>query len=139
MSSKRDPFDSELSKMLTIFAQAKSCWASTTRPDGRTHLAPIWHVWYEGCIYLVTTSASTRVQNLQKNDRISLSLPDTENVVIVEGTVRPAAEYREELQPIFKAKYDWNISLNDKYNLILEVLPDIVLAWGNHGEGRWEF
>jgi len=139
MSIKRDPFDSELSRMLTIFAQAKHCWASTTRPDGRTHLAPIWHVWYEGCIYLVTTTGSTRAHNIACNRHITLSLPDPENVLIIEGSVRPATEYRKELQPIFTAKYNWNISLNDKYNMILEVLPDLVLAWGNHGEGRWAF
>lgn len=131
--------DPILAGLIEKFTQAQACWFSSTRPDGRAHLAPIWHVWHEGRIYVVTQAQSVRARNIAQQPAVSLSLPDPDNVLIVEGTARTASELAPVLAPVFKAKYDWDYSKDNPYNLIIEVTPRKIMAWGTDGEGRWFF
>ena len=128
-----------LDNLIDRFAAADTCWFSSMRPDGRPHLAPIWHVWHEGLAYVCTPSGSVRARNVAHNPRVSLSLPDPYNVFILEGEARPAPEMEAELQPLFLDKYNWDISTDVKYDLILAIAPRKIMAWGDHGEGRWHF
>jgi general stress protein 26 len=130
--------DPVLSKLLQKFAQAEACWFSSVRADGRAHLAPIWHVWHEGRVYVVTPATSVRARNITRNPAVSLSLPDPMTVLIIEGIARSAPEQRAAIQPLFKAKYDWDISSDSAYGMVIEVTPQKVLAWGSDGEGRWQ-
>lgn len=133
--------DPVLIQIIQRFADAEACWFSSTRPDGRAHLAPIWHVWYEGRAYVVTQGDSVRARNIVHQPAVSLSLPDTNNVVIVEGAARVTPEKKDALNPLFKAKYNWEFATDNPYNLIIEVTPRKILAWGSGGEGqgRWRF
>lgn len=128
--------DPVLARLIEKFAQAEASWFSSTRPDGRAHLAPIWHVWHEGRIYVVTQSSSVRARNIAHQPAVSLSLPDPMNVLIVEGTARTAQEQKEALKPLFQAKYNWDFTTDNPYNLIIEVTPRKVMAWGSDGDGR---
>lgn len=126
-----------LHTLLTRFAVEECCWFASTRPDGRAHLAPIWHVWHEGCAYVVTQPTSVRAKNIAANPHVSLSWQDPVNPLIIEGTARPAPEMQDELRPLFQAKYDWDISTDADYSLILQITPTKFMAWGAYGEGRW--
>jgi hypothetical protein len=59
--------------------------------------------------------------------------------LIIEGTARVTPEHKEALRPLFKVKYDWEFADDNPYNVIIEVTPRKILAWGSHGEGRWHF
>jgi hypothetical protein len=125
--------------LLEKLAQADACWFGSVRPDGRAHLAPIWHVWRAGRVYVVTRAGSVRARNIQHNPAVSLALPDPMNVLILEGTARPAPESEAAIRPLFNAKYDWDISADAAYDLILEITPTKLIAWGADGDGRWRF
>lgn len=130
-----------LAQLIEKFAQADACWFSSTRPDGRAHLAPIWHVWHEGRVYVVTQSSTVRARNIAVHPAVSLSLPDTSDVLIVEGTARVTPEFEAALNPLFKAKYDWEFTKDSPYHHIIEVTPTKIIAWGPNGSkgGRWRF
>jgi hypothetical protein len=132
---KADPV---LAKLFEKFAQAQACWFSSVRADGRAHLAPIWHVWHEGRIYVVTPATSVRGRNITRNKAVSLSLPDPMNVLIIEGRARSAPEARAAIQPLFQSKYGWDIRGDTAYGMVIEVTPAKVIAWGSDGEGRWQ-
>lgn len=127
----------QISTLLTRFGEADACWFSSVRPDGRPHLAPIWHVVHEGCIYVVTQRQAVRAANIRANSAVSLALADTSNALIVEGVAQPAEALRATLRPLFLAKYDWDIATDAAYDDVLQVTPRKLLAWGSHGEGRW--
>jgi general stress protein 26 len=129
--------DPVLENLFAKFAEANACWFSSVRPDGRAHLAPIWHVVFERRIYVVSQESSVRVQNIRRNPNVSLSLPDTSNVLIVEGVARIAPERRDDLRAPFRAKYDWDTYEDASYTVFVEVRPTKVMAWGTDGEGRW--
>lgn len=119
------------------FSAAQACWFASTRSDGRAHLAPIWHVVYEDCIYVVTQASSIRSANIAVHPEVCLSLPDPMNALIIEGIARFAPELEAALHPLFQEKYAWNISTDADYDVIIGITPRKVMAWGDHGEGRW--
>jgi hypothetical protein len=43
------------------------------------------------------------------------------------------------LQPLFLAKYNWDIATDAPYDTIVAVTPHKIMAWGNHGDQRWQF
>lgn len=128
-----------LDTLLEKFAASDCCWFASTRPDGRAHLAPIWHVWHDGAAYIVTKDNAVRAQNIRHNPAVSLALPDPLNVFVLEGRARFAPEMEETLVPLFQAKYDWDIRTDAGYDTIIAIDPLKALAWGSHGEGRWSF
>jgi hypothetical protein len=126
-----------LETLLANFAIAEASWYSSVRPDGRVHSAPIWHVWHEGCAYVCTPDDAVRTRNAAANPSVSLALPDPYNVFIIEGIAELAGEMERALQPLFYEKYDWDIVEDIEYNTILRITPKKIMAWGDHGEGRW--
>ncbi len=127
----------ELVKLFSIFGDADCSWLASVRPDNRAHLTPVWHVFFEGRFYIVISSRSVKSQNIRKHGYVSLALPDPNNVLIVEGVAAPALDMQASLRPLFLSKYDWDIAQSQEYDLIIEITPVKVLAWGEHGEGRW--
>ena len=127
----------ELSRLLTFFGEAGGCWYASVRPDGRVHLAPIWQVWLAPFLYVVTQPTTVRARNLATNPSVSLSLADTDNAFIIEGVARFAPEMRDHLQPLYHAKYGWDINADADYDAVIQIRPNKVLAWGTIGEGRW--
>lgn len=140
--SANDP-STTLAELWQRFAQADCCWFSSVRPDGRVHLAPVWHVVYQAAIYVVSTPNSVRVRNIAHNPAVSLSLPDPMDVLIFEGTARLVAqgaetvETAEALRPLFQAQYNWDIGTDSSYTAIIQVQPAKIMAWGGvHGDVR---
>lgn len=131
--------DPLLEGLLEKFAQAPAIWFASVRPGGRAHLAPIWHVWHGGRAYVVTGPGAVRARNIAAHPDVSLSLPDPMDVFVLEGQARVAPHMVDELQPLFQAKYDWDIRTDTEYSTIIEITPAKAMAWGGHGEGRWRF
>ena len=129
--------DPALTRLFELFGAADCCWFASTRPDGRAHLAPIWHVVHAGRIYVVTQAGSVRAMNISHQPYVSLALPDPLNVLVVDGVARPAPELCAALRPLFLAKFNWDIITDADYDTVIEVTPRKVMAWGSHGEGRW--
>lgn len=128
-----------LDTLLDKFASAEAIWYSSVRVDGRAHLAPIWHAWHDDAAWVVTQSNSVRAQNLAYGNGVSLALPDPMNALILEGRADEAASAMEQIRPVFRAKYDWDIATDAEYGFIIRITPTKLLAWGDHGQGRWRF
>ena len=128
-----------LTNLLDNFASAPACWFSSVRPNGRVHLAPIWHVWHEDAAYVVTQQSTVRARNLRHNASVSLALPDPMNALVIEGWAAEMPSAASVLRPHFQAKYNWDIANDAGYNCIICITPTKLLAWGDHGEGRWRF
>ena len=129
--------DSTLQVLVQRFAESQCSWLSTARPDGRVHSAPIWHVWYRGRAYIVTLSSAVKTANILNNPSVVITHPDPINPIIIEGWATPAEPMEQQLQPLFKAKYDWDISTDSDYDIIIEITPTRLLAWGKRGQGKW--
>ncbi|MBA3530340.1 MAG: pyridoxamine 5'-phosphate oxidase family protein [Ardenticatenales bacterium] len=105
-------------------------WLATVRPSPAAHLIPIWAVLVEDALYMGTETPAQKVRNILAHPRAALSLPDTRQVLILEGSVTvvegiipPAVVAR------FKEKYDWSIDSSEKTFLLLQFTPDKILSW----------
>ena len=123
------------------FAAAPCCWLSTVRPDGRPHATPIWHVWRNGLIFLVTQANAVKAKNIRTNPGVVITHPDPLNVIIFEGSARLLPEISPDLHTDFKTKYDWEIATDAAYQTFLEITPTKLMAWGADGaqaRTRWQ-
>jgi hypothetical protein len=129
--------DPKLQAIIAHIAASECCWFSSVRPDGRAHIAPIWHVWQNGQVVVVTQSKSVRARNIAHNPSVSVAMPDPLNAVIVEGVAHFAPGAQVAVQPLFLAKYDWDIGTDLEYDAIIAVTPHKIMAWGSYGDLRW--
>ena len=108
-------------------------WLATTRHDGRPHLVPIWYVWLEGKLYLSTGTDTQKYLNMYRNQSVSLALPDTQNVIIIEGEAHAAnRETTTILADYFYNKYEWDFRYDETTQWrLIEITPYKILAWGD--------
>ena len=136
-TNQSPPVDDTLRQLVRRFAQAECSWFSTVRPDGRAHSVPVWHVWYRGRAYVVSTSGSVKTTNLKRNPNVVIAHQDPVNPIIIEGWGTIANSRRELLQPLFYSKYDWDLHTDQEYDTVIEITPLKMMAWGGLGDGRW--
>ena len=106
---------------------------ATVRGDGRPHLVPVWFVWLEQKLYFSTGSDTQKYANLLQNQRVVLSLPDADQVIIIEGEAHACTrETTDVLADYFFHKYEWDFRYDNSADWrLVEVTPHRVLAWGD--------
>ena len=62
---------------------------------------------------------------------MSLALEDGSKPIIFEGIARimPHEKTPAAIIPLFKQKYDWDITTDAKYSLVIEVKPRKTMTW----------
>ncbi len=84
-------------------------WVCSVRPDGRPHVIPRWGVFIDGKFYYDGSPETRHAQNILQNANVSLHLESGNDVVIMDGTSKPAgkpsAELARQLSDAYKAKY----------------------------------
>jgi pyridoxine/pyridoxamine 5'-phosphate oxidase len=113
----------------------QTVWLATVRSDGRPHLVPVWFVWYDQKVYICTSAGSQKMVNLKRNGQAAVALPDTADVLVIEGQVAfPLGETVDILAQEFSDKYGWSF-LDDSESdwRLVEITPTKVLAWNMHG------
>jgi nitroimidazol reductase NimA-like FMN-containing flavoprotein (pyridoxamine 5'-phosphate oxidase superfamily) len=63
-----------------------STWLSTTRPDGRPHLAGVGALWHAGRFYIVSSPDTRKSRNLADNPSCAISVSLSDLDLVVEGT-----------------------------------------------------
>jgi hypothetical protein len=67
-------------------AASPNYWLATTTDDGRPHLRPVDGVFVEDALAFGGSPATRWVRHLQQRPAVSVSLPDDDHAVILEGT-----------------------------------------------------
>ena len=121
------------------FAQAECSWMSSVRPSGKVHSAPVWHVWFEDHVYVVTQETAVKVRNITDNPSVVITHQDPVEPIIIEGTAVLVAGMMAELRPYFQQKYAWDIVTDDAYQAVIQITPTKIIAWQQSGQGsfRW--
>ncbi len=109
----------------------KNIWIATVRQDGRPHLTPVWFILSSGKFIICISERSVKAKNLVKNRAVSLALEDGSSPVICEGEAEEIqAPWPEEIVEKFKTKYDWDITTDHEYDLLIGIKPTKWLHWG---------
>ncbi|GGQ53742.1 pyridoxamine 5'-phosphate oxidase family protein [Streptomyces asoensis] len=119
-------------------AAERDVWVSTAHPDHGPHQVPLWFLWDGRAVWLCTGATSVTVRNVRAEPRVRLALPDTFDVVLLQGEAEcstetevpaPAAE-------AFAAKFGWDPRGEEGSFVYVRVVPRTVRAWRGEPELR---
>ncbi len=88
---------------------AQIIWLSSTRPDGRPHVVPVWFDWDGQTMLIFSQPGNQKVKNLRHDPRVTLHLESADegsDIVILEGTAELLPEPTAEMMsPAYIHKY----------------------------------
>ena len=110
-----------------------TAWVSTVRADDSPHLLPVWFVWLENNFYFVTPTHSEQYENLKGNQKVSITLPDPDRVIMIEGEAHASSRTTiDKLAEYFYNKYEFDFTQDPEIEWrLVEVTPSRMLAWGD--------
>jgi nitroimidazol reductase NimA-like FMN-containing flavoprotein (pyridoxamine 5'-phosphate oxidase superfamily) len=125
--------------------ESHSYWISTTRPDGRPHVMPVWGVWMDGALYFGTDRGSRKSRNLEANPAVVAHVESADEAVIVEGVARAEAgrEALKRLDAAYLAKYKMRLTEAPGELAVWAIVPRVVFAMREkdfpQSATRWRF
>ena len=124
---------------------ARNYFVSSTRPDGRPHVMPVWGVWLNGMLYFGTDRLSRKARNIAANPEIVAHLESGDEVVVIEGVAEEVTDSStlKLIDDASEAKYNFRPDANNVGNLTYVLRPRVVFAWKETdfpgGATRWRF
>jgi hypothetical protein len=111
--------------------QSHNYWISSTRPDGRPHVMPVWGVCLDGATYFGTDRTSTKARNLGANPAAVMHLESGDDVVILEGMVRRIIDKKEiaAVDAAYLVKYKMKLTDAPGELFLCALEPKLDLAW----------
>lgn len=107
--------------------QANIIWLATVRPDNSPHLVPIWFVVEKGNVYVCTSAGSVKARNIAANPRVTIALEDGVTPLVIQATSSLVGEFPQAVVEAFRRKYDWDITGDETYTALVEILPEKIL------------
>src|SRR5579863_9998460 len=88
-------------------ARSRGYWLSTTRPDGRPHVAVVWGIWLDDRFYFATSGESRKGRNLATNPYCVVCPEQAAEAVMVEGVAGIVTNNSEigRFDAAYQAKY----------------------------------
>ncbi|MFC8779167.1 pyridoxamine 5'-phosphate oxidase family protein [Streptomyces nigra] len=133
---------------LERLAVERDVWVSTAHPDHGPHQVPLWFMWDGQAVWMCTDATSATARNVRAEPRIRLALPDTFDVVLLQGEAECFLdqEVPADAAEAFTAKFGWDPRTEEGSFVYLRVAPTTVRAWRGEPElrgrvimrdGRW--
>ena len=119
-------------------AAEQDIWVSTAHPDHGPHQVPLWFSWDGQAVWMCTSATSVTARNVRAEPRVRLALPDTFNVVLLQGEAEcfPDQDVPEDAANAFAGKFGWDPRTEDGPFLYVRVEPKTVRAWRGESELR---
>lgn len=116
----------------------RDIWVSTAHPDHGPHQVPLWFRWDGQAVWMCTGGTSATARNVRKEPRVRLALPDTFDVVLLQGKAECFSDrgVPEDAADAFAAKFGWDPRAEEGPFLYVRVVPKTVLAWCGEPELR---
>ncbi|TDC75254.1 pyridoxamine 5'-phosphate oxidase family protein [Actinomadura sp. 7K507] len=123
---------------LERLAAERDIWVSTAHPDHGPHQVPLWFSWDGRAVWMSTGTTSATVRNVRQEPRVRLALPDTFDVVLLQGEAEcfPEQDVPEDAADAFADKFAWDPRTEDAPFVYVRVEPRTVRAWRGEPELR---
>ena len=79
------PWSRAVEALETADPKTQRCFLSTTRPDGRPHLAGVGAVWDDGTVYFVSGPGTRKSRDLAQNPACAIAMSVTNADLVFEG------------------------------------------------------
>ncbi|MFF0964639.1 pyridoxamine 5'-phosphate oxidase family protein [Streptomyces sp. NPDC003703] len=116
----------------------RDVWVATAHPDHGPHQVPLWFLWDGRAVWMCTGASSATVRNLRREPRVRLSLPDTFDVVLLQGEAEcfPDQEVPAEAAQAYAGKFGWDPRAEEGSFVYVRVVLRTVRAWRGEPELR---
>ncbi|MCX4679215.1 pyridoxamine 5'-phosphate oxidase family protein [Streptomyces sp. NBC_01433] len=116
----------------------RDVWVSTAHPDNGPHQVPLWFLWDGRAVWMCTSATSVTARNVTAEPRVRLALPDTFDVVLLQGEAElfPVQEVPGDAAEAFADKFGWDPRAEEGAFLYVRVVPKTVRAWRDEPELR---
>ncbi|KOV61041.1 pyridoxamine 5'-phosphate oxidase family protein [Streptomyces sp. MMG1121] len=116
----------------------RDVWVSTSHPDHGPHQVPLWFLWDGRAVWMCTSATSVTARNVREEPRVRLALPDTFDVVLLQGE---AECFRDldvpgDAAEAFAAKFGWDPRGEEGAFVYMRMAPKTVRAWRGEPELR---
>ncbi len=139
-----DPADPVHADVLERLATDHIGWLTTVRADGSPHAVPVWFLWHDGLLLVMSEPRTAKVTNVRRGSPALLHLhtrTDGNGVVVLSGPAvvsdRPSTEWLPEIGEAYTAKYAEAMvaygmgleALAEKFSVVLQLEPTDLQAW----------
>lgn len=109
----------------------RDVWVSTAHPEHGPHQVPLWFSWDGRAVWMCTGATSVTVRNVREEPRVRLALPDTSDVVLLQGEAQcfPDREVPADAAEAFTVKFGWDPRAEEDAYVYVRVVPRTVRAW----------
>lgn len=116
----------------------RDVWVSTAHPDHGPHQVPLWFMWDGRAVWMCTDATSATARNVREEPRVRLGLPDTADVVLLQGEAEsfPDQDVPADAAEAYTAKFGWDPRTEEGSFLYVRVVPRSVQAWRGVAELR---
>ncbi|MGW1491182.1 pyridoxamine 5'-phosphate oxidase family protein [Streptomyces sp. NPDC002402] len=123
---------------LERLATERDVWVSTAHPDHGPHQVPLWFLWDGRAVWMCISTTSVTARNVRKEPRVRLSLPDTFDVVLLQGEAEcfTDQDVPGDAADAFTGKFGWDPRTENGSFLYVRVVPKTVRAWRGEPELR---
>ncbi len=139
-----DPTDPVHAEVLARLATDHIGWFTTVRADGSPHAVPVWFLWHDGRLLVMSEPRTAKVTNVRRGSPALLHLhtrADGNGVVVLSGRAtiseRTAPQWLPEIGDAYTAKYAeamvaYGMGLEpiaEKFHVVIELEPTDLTAW----------
>ena len=139
-----DPADPVHAEVLARLASDDIGWLTTVRADGSPHAVPVWFLWHDGRLLVMSEPRTAKVTHVRRGSAALLHLhtrADGNGVVVLSGPVRlsdrTASEWLPEIAGAYTAKYAEAMeaygmglpAIAEKFSVVIELTPTGLVAW----------
>ncbi|MFC7966378.1 pyridoxamine 5'-phosphate oxidase family protein [Streptomyces cinereoruber] len=134
----RRPTAERVRDTLERLGAERDIWVSTAHPDHGPHQVPLWFLWDGRAVWMCTGAASATARNVRAEPRVRLALPDTSDVVLLQGVAEcfPDREVPADAARAFTGKFGWDPRAEEGSFLYVRMVPGTVRAWRGEPELR---
>ncbi|TGO03921.1 pyridoxamine 5'-phosphate oxidase family protein [Serinibacter arcticus] len=145
MSALLDPHDPVHAKALRMLEQDLIAWIVTTTAEGEPRAVPVWFLWHEGRVAILTKPDAAKVAHVRRHPTVVVHLQAGgsfgDDFVILRGPARIAerstAQWLTSVRERYETKYAealeaYGSPLDDVaavFSTLIEVEPEHVSAW----------
>jgi hypothetical protein len=121
---------------LAMLDHERRCWLAAGRADGTSHLVPLTYCWDGERVVIATRSGSATVSALRRTGRARLSLPSTDDVVIIDATavIVTLDAIDAATHHFFRTAAGFDPSVEPEPYVYVLLTPQRILAWRNERE-----
>ncbi|MGI9822140.1 pyridoxamine 5'-phosphate oxidase family protein [Agromyces sp. Marseille-Q5079] len=131
-------------RALSRLASERIAWLGTISRSGHPHAVPVWFLWHEGAVVILSEPGAVKVRNATRDGRVLVHLEsghDEEQLTVLQGTAEvlsdAATSWLPAIGEAYLAKYEHDLpplkltveSMAAKYSTIIRVTPEKLIAW----------